>query len=41
LLPDWTGTPKGIHVVFPPTHYPSAKVRALIEVLRRRLEAPN
>ena len=39
LLPDWTGTPKGIHVVFPPTHYPSAKVRALIEALRSRLEA--
>ncbi|MGQ7935099.1 LysR family transcriptional regulator [Paraburkholderia sp. D1E] len=39
LLPDWSGKPKGIHAVFPPTRYPTAKVRALIEVIRRRLES--
>jgi DNA-binding transcriptional LysR family regulator len=38
LLPDWAGKPKGIYAVFPPTRYPTAKVRALIDVIRRRLE---
>ncbi len=38
LLPDWAGAPLDIHAIFPPTSYPSAKVRALIEVLRKRLE---
>ena len=40
LLPDWTGKPKGIYAVFPPTRYPTAKVRALIDVIRRSLEPP-
>ncbi|MGF6758016.1 LysR family transcriptional regulator [Paraburkholderia sp. GAS42] len=38
LLPDWTTAPAGIHVVFPPTSYPPAKVRALIDVFRKRLD---
>jgi len=38
LLPAWAGRPKGIHAVFPPTRYPTAKVRALIDVIRKRLE---
>jgi DNA-binding transcriptional LysR family regulator len=38
LLPDWAGKTKGIYAVFPPTRYPTAKVRALIDVIRRRLE---
>ena len=36
LLPDWTAGPAGIHAVFPPTRYPSAKVRALIDIFRNR-----
>lgn len=40
LLPDWTTVPAGIHAVFPPTSYPSAKVRALIDVFRKRLAIP-
>ena len=37
LLPDWTTAPAGIQAVFPPTSYPPAKVRALIDVFRTRL----
>ncbi|WP_345815946.1 LysR family transcriptional regulator [Paraburkholderia sp. PREW-6R] len=37
LLPDWATAPAGIHAVYPPTSYPSAKVRALIGVLKARL----
>lgn len=36
LLPDWATVPAGIHAVFPPTSYPSAKVRALIDIFRNR-----
>ncbi|MFM0340392.1 LysR family transcriptional regulator [Paraburkholderia fungorum] len=41
LLPDWTTAPAGIHVVCPPSGYPSAKVRALIDVFRARLAVPS
>lgn len=34
LLPDWASPPAGIHALFPPARYPSAKVRAFVDVLR-------
>ncbi|MEQ5843664.1 LysR family transcriptional regulator [Paraburkholderia acidicola] len=37
LLPDWTTASAAIQAVFPPTSYPPAKVRALIDVFRTRL----
>jgi DNA-binding transcriptional LysR family regulator len=37
LLPQWASAAAGIQAVFPPTSHPSAKVRALIETLKRRL----
>ncbi len=37
LLPGWSLPAGEIHAVFPSTRHPSAKVRALIEVLRARL----
>lgn len=41
LLPEWTTAPAGIHVVCPPSGYPSPKVRALIDVFRARLAVPS
>ncbi|WP_233854791.1 LysR family transcriptional regulator [Paraburkholderia sp. HD33-4] len=37
LLPDWATAPASIQAVFPPTSHPPAKVRALIDTLKRRL----
>jgi DNA-binding transcriptional LysR family regulator len=37
LLPGWSLPAGEIHAVFPSTRHPSAKVRALIEVLKARL----
>ncbi|WP_010110488.1 LysR substrate-binding domain-containing protein, partial [Burkholderia oklahomensis] len=39
VLPDWSFPPGDIHAVFPSTSHPSAKVRALIDVLKARLAA--
>ncbi|RZF26994.1 LysR family transcriptional regulator [Paraburkholderia sp. UYCP14C] len=39
LLPDWASAPASIQAVFPPTSHPPAKVRALIDTLKRRLAA--
>ncbi|APA88890.1 LysR family transcriptional regulator [Paraburkholderia sprentiae WSM5005] len=39
LLPEWTSAPASIQAVFPPTSHPPAKVRALIDTLKRRLPA--
>lgn len=39
LFSDWADKPKGIHAVFPPSRYPSAKVRALVDVIRSRVDA--
>jgi DNA-binding transcriptional LysR family regulator len=39
LLPEWTTAPANIQAVFPPTNHPPAKVRALIDTLKRRLAA--
>ncbi|MCC8396908.1 LysR family transcriptional regulator [Paraburkholderia sp. MMS20-SJTR3] len=39
LLPDWSTAPASIQAVFPPTSHPPAKVRALIDALKRRLAA--
>ncbi|WP_144138607.1 LysR family transcriptional regulator [Paraburkholderia sp. BCC1884] len=37
LLPDWATEPASIQAVFPPTNHPPAKVRALIETLKKQL----
>lgn len=37
LLPQWSTAAASIQAVFPPTSHPPAKVRALIETLKRRL----
>jgi DNA-binding transcriptional LysR family regulator len=37
LLPHWAADAASIQAVFPPTSHPPAKVRALIETLKRRL----
>lgn len=37
LLPQWATDSASIQAVFPPTSHPPAKVRALIETLKRRL----
>ncbi|HEY1999844.1 LysR family transcriptional regulator [Paraburkholderia sp.] len=37
LLPQWATAPASIQAVFPPTSHPPAKVRALIDTLKRRL----
>ncbi|NML34284.1 LysR family transcriptional regulator [Paraburkholderia antibiotica] len=37
LLPEWSTAPASIQAVFPPTSHPPAKVRALIDTLKRRL----
>ncbi|GAB7535917.1 LysR family transcriptional regulator [Burkholderia sp. 3C] len=37
LLPDWSLPKADIHTIYPSTHHPSAKVRAVIEVLKTRL----
>ena len=37
LLPDWAADSASIQAVFPPTSHPPAKVRALIETLKKRL----
>ncbi|EDZ99284.1 transcriptional regulator, LysR family [Burkholderia sp. H160] len=39
LLPEWASAPASIQAVFPPTSHPPAKVRALIDTLKRRLAA--
>ncbi|MGF6841021.1 DNA-binding transcriptional LysR family regulator [Paraburkholderia youngii] len=39
LLPEWATAPASIQAVFPPTNHPPAKVRALIDTLKRRLGA--
>lgn len=39
LLPEWSTEPAGIQAVFPPTSHPPAKVRALIDTLRKQLDA--
>lgn len=40
LLPGWSFPPGDIHAVFPSASHPSAKVRALIDMLKTRLAAP-
>jgi DNA-binding transcriptional LysR family regulator len=40
LLPQWATDSASIQAVFPPTSHPPAKVRALIETLKRRLANP-
>ncbi|NKJ47824.1 LysR family transcriptional regulator [Burkholderia sp. SG-MS1] len=40
LLPHWAADAASIQAVFPPTSHPPAKVRALIETLKRRLADP-
>jgi DNA-binding transcriptional LysR family regulator len=37
LLPQWATESAGIQAVFPPTSHPPAKVRALIDTLKKRL----
>ena len=37
LLPEWSGVPSNVQAVFPPTSYPSSKVRAVIEALKARI----
>jgi DNA-binding transcriptional LysR family regulator len=37
LLPEWSGVPSNVQAVFPPTSYPSGKVRAVIEALKARI----
>ncbi|RKT21754.1 DNA-binding transcriptional LysR family regulator [Paraburkholderia sp. RAU2J] len=40
LLPHWATDAANIQAVFPPTSHPPAKVRALIETLKRQLADP-
>jgi DNA-binding transcriptional LysR family regulator len=40
LLPHWAADAASIQAVFPPTSHPPAKVRALIETLKRQLADP-
>ncbi|WDZ75192.1 LysR family transcriptional regulator [Ensifer adhaerens] len=35
LLPDWALPAGGIHVVYPPSHFRPARVRAFVEILQR------
>jgi DNA-binding transcriptional LysR family regulator len=37
LLPEWSGVPSNVQAVFPPTSYPSGKVRVVIEALKARI----
>ncbi|CAG9266349.1 Transcriptional regulator ptxR [Paraburkholderia unamae] len=37
LLPEWSCVPSSVQAVFPPTSYPSGKVRAVIEALKARI----
>ncbi|CAB3805788.1 LysR family transcriptional regulator [Paraburkholderia fynbosensis] len=41
LLPHWATDAASIQAVFPPTSHPPAKVRALIETLKRQLADPT
>jgi DNA-binding transcriptional LysR family regulator len=41
LLPHWATESASIQAVFPPTSHPPAKVRALIDTLKRRLAEPE
>ncbi|SIT46418.1 Transcriptional regulator, LysR family [Paraburkholderia ribeironis] len=41
LMPEWASAAAGIQAVFPPTSHPPAKVRALIDTLRKRLAASD
>lgn len=41
LMPEWAAGSAGIQAVFPPTSHPPAKVRALIDTLRKRLAASS
>jgi len=34
LLPDWATAPANIQAIFPPTRFPSRKVRVFIEAVR-------